>query len=148
MTSTSMNVTVTPAIMPVPAWTSPTVIHATAHVAGWEQTAKSVSILLLSLCDLPLHFHSMRRGCASPTALTGEAVRPKGYPEPRRASRIPVEDLGSLCYAASLLPESESSLSTRMRMCRCHPEFAAAKTAKNVLSREALESHQKRESLC
>lgn len=50
-----MNVTVTLVIMLEPAWTSPMVIPATALMAGWEQTVKSVSISTVDylVCALP-----------------------------------------------------------------------------------------------
>lgn len=73
---------------------------------------------------------------------------PEGWPESPMPPESQLSTFAHCVMPLPLLPESESSLSIGMRICQCHPEFTAAKTAKNVLNREALESYQKIEPLC
>lgn len=147
-----MNVTVTLAIMPALAWTSPMVIPATAHTAGWEQTVKSVRITAAQ----PLAFN-LTFSVTKTRMLTGPSQPHATHTWGSEAPEITWITLSSKSQCRSfarcilpplLLPESEFSLSTGMRMCRCHPEFSAATTAKNVLNRETLESYHQVESLC
>lgn len=143
-----MNVTVTPAIMPAPAWTSPMVIPATAHMAGWEQTVKSVSFSASQLLYLISSFLSPRNGSwPCPAQSLSEAVLPESPCLPHLSVILlpPPPPSHSAAPTSSWVWRQPFHA---MRMCRCHPEFTAAATAKNALNRDALESQHKIEALC
>lgn len=115
-------------------------------MAGWEQTVKSVSLSASQLLYLTSSFVSPRKGCwlCPAMSLRGSAAWVAMPP----ASQCHTFAPATLHSAASTPSWVWRQPFHGMRMCRCHPEFTAATTAKNALNRDALESQHKTEALC
>lgn len=98
-------------------------------------------------CYLTSHFHSTRRGYgACPGGPCQRQPRANlSYPCLPSPRGVPL--LTAPCPSPSF-PSLNPAFLLGWEMRRCHPEFTAPKTAKNVPNRGALESCHKIESLC